>query len=153
MEVQPPNTFLFRGPQAIAAALAQGAAEAIASLSLGDSTQGQVYSLLNAAQRQKFFIDSAKSAFTYEDFRSNQLGVRFFYQHGLAINALPSYSREYAFRNSLATFFSNIGVEDDQATVDGLASGLPTQEQFSAGKTTEDTERRLHPELFRLPPR
>lgn len=151
MQVQPPNTPLFRGPQAAAAASAQGAAEAYAFLKL-DSTQGELFSQLDAEQRRKFFVDAAKSAFTYEDFRSNQLGVRFFYQHGLRINSLSYSIRESEFRDALVTFFASILVENNQADVDRLASGLPMQEQFSAGKTTEDLEWQRHPELFRLPP-
>jgi hypothetical protein len=151
MQVQPPNTPLFRGPQAVAAAMAQGAAEAYAFLSLGDTTQGELFSLLDAGQRRKFFVDSAKSAFTYEDFRSNQLGVRFFYEHGVRINSLHESIRESSFRDALGRFFVAIAVENDQAVVDRLASGLPRQEQFSAGTTTEALERQRHPELFQLP--
>jgi hypothetical protein len=77
--------------------------------------------------------------------------VRFFYQHGLRINGLPSYRRESEFRDALVSFFESILVENNQTNVDRLASGLPMQEQFSAGKTTEDLERQRHPELFRLP--
>jgi len=150
MQVQPPNTPLFRLPAAIASGTAHMAAEAYASLSLG-GTQGELFGMLNQAQRRKFFADSAKSAFTYEDFVSNQLGTRFFYTHGITINGLPPSAREAAFRNALNTFFASIGVENNPARLISLAAGLPGQEQFNALKTTEGDERRRHPELFRLP--
>jgi len=150
LQVDPPNTPLFRGPQSVVAFAAQAAASAYAMLSLGGTTQAELFNQLNAQQEKKFWEDCAKSAFTYEDFRSNQLGTRFFYKHGIAINAQPS-QKEFAFRKALQNFFFDINVENDQAEVDRLASGLPNQEQFSAGKTTEAAERQAHPELFALP--
>lgn len=150
MQVQPPNTPAFRVPLAIASGAANLAAQAYASITLG-GTQGELFGLLNDTQRRKFFVDSAKSAFTYEDFVSNQLGTRFFYTHGIAINNLPPSSRESAFRNALITFFNSINVENNPETLNGLAAGLPGQEQFNALKTTEQDERQRHPELFRLP--
>jgi hypothetical protein len=151
MQVQPPNTPLFRAPQAVAAAVAQTAAEAWAWLTLS-GTQGELFALLDGSQRRKLLVDSAKSAFTYEDFRSNQLGVRFFHLRGAVVNAASGeLARAGAFRDALRAFFASIAVENSQAEVDRHARGLPMQEQFSAGKTTEETERERHPELFRTP--
>ena len=152
MQVQPPNTPLFRVPPMVYEGAARAAAGAYASLTLG-GTQGELYGLLNAQQRQKFLTDSAKSAFTYEDFQSNQLGTRFFFQHGIAINQLPVAARESAFRNALITFFTSIRVENDPARVDQQATAdhLPGRERFEAPKTTEEAVRSRHPDLFQLP--
>jgi hypothetical protein len=149
-QVHPPNTPLFRLPHATADSATRGAAEAAAAFLLS-GTQGELFALLDPTQRKKFFDDCAKSAFTYEDFRSNQLGTRYFFRHGININAQPPAARETQFRAALQTFFAGINVENDQKRLDKLASGLPMQEQFSAGKTTEDAERQAHPDLFTLP--
>jgi hypothetical protein len=152
MQVQPPNTPLFRVPPMVYEGAARAAAGAYASLTLG-GTQDELYGLLNAQQRQKFLTDSAKSAFTYEDFQSNQLGTRFFFQHGIAINQLPVAARESSFRNALGAFFISIQVENDPARVDQQATAdrLPGRERFEAPKTTEEAVRSRHPDLFRLP--
>jgi hypothetical protein len=150
MEIRPPNTPLFALPVASADAFMRLFAEAWAYLTL-HGTQSELFRLLNSQQRSKFLEDSAKSAFTYEDFRSNQLGIRFFYQYGVDINSNSEASRESLFTSALASFFSSINVENNDMEVDRLAQGLPLKEQFSAGKTTEQEERRRHPELFRLP--
>ena len=150
MQVRPPNTPIFRAPVAIAGAATGAAARAAAAIMLR-GTQRELYSQLNERQRHKFFMDSAKSAFTFEDFVSNQLGTRFFFQHGDAINSAPAADRERLFLTSLTAFFSSIRVENDQRALDQLARQLPTIERFEAPKTTEERERQRHPELFRLP--
>lgn len=148
MQVRPPNTPLFRAPVAVAGGLARFAAVARASLLSG--TEGELFRMLNEARQNKFLDDSAKSAWTYEDPTSNQLGTRFYFQHGERINSLPVAARESEFRNALATFLSSLGVVEDQAEIDRLGAGLPMKEQYSAGKTTEERERQAHPELYRL---
>lgn len=150
MQVRPPNTPLFRVPQMAA----EGGARTIAGVVLPfllSGTQGEVYGLLNQQRRQKFLTDSAKSAFTYEDFQSNQLGTRFFFQHGVRINGLDAPFRENAFRNALISFFRSVRVENDQQALDRLAAHLPGRETFEAPKTTEETVRAGHPDLFQLP--
>ena len=47
----------------------------------------------------------AKSAFTYQDFESNQLGTRFYFQYGIKVNNLPEDQRASAFESALNTFF------------------------------------------------
>jgi len=150
MQVRPPNTALFRTPIAAASAVTFAAARAAARVMLR-GTQRELYSQLNRRQRAKFFMDSAKSAFTFEDFVSNQLGTRFFFQHGDTINSAPVADRERLFLAALSSFFSGIRVENDQRRLDQLARSLPTIERFEAPKTTEARERERHPELFELP--
>jgi len=150
MQVRPPNTPLFRAPVAVAGATMAAAARTFARFMLR-GTQHELYSQLNERQRNKFFLDSAKSAFTFEDFVSNQLGTRFFFQHGNAINSALVANRERLFLAALSTFFSSIRVENNQQILNQLARNLPTIERFEAPKTTEDRERQRHPDLFRLP--
>jgi len=150
MQIRPPNTSLFRTPVAVAGQLAFQSARLAAELMLG-GTQRQLYQQLNRQQQAKFFGDSAKSAFTYEDFVSNQLGTRFFFQHGITINQAEEGDREALFMSSLSSFFSSIQVENSQQEVDRRAQYLPDIETFEAPKTTEERERRDHPELFELP--
>jgi hypothetical protein len=150
MQIRPPNTSLFQSPVAVTSAATFAAARIIANRKLS-GTQKELYSQLNTRQEAKFFMDSAKSAFTFEDFVSNQLGTRFFFQHGTAINSAPIADRERLFLAYLSSFFSGIRVENDQRILDQLARDLPTIERFEAPKTTEAQERQRHPELFRLP--
>ena len=150
MQVRPPNTSLFRSPVAVAGATTYAAARLAATVMLS-GTQRELYNQLNRRQRAKFFMDSAKSAFTFEDFVSNQLGTRFFFQYGDAINFAPVADRERLFLTFLSSFFSGIRVENDQRRLDQLAQNLPTIERFEAPKTTEERERQQHPELFQLP--
>jgi len=148
MQVRPPNTPMFRVPAAAVSSAALMAAHARASRLPG--AQGELYRMLDPRQRAKFFMDSAKSAFTYEDFVSNQLGTRFFFQHGIPINAAPVADRVSLFMSALSSFFASIRVENDQQRLNQLAQYLPTIERFEAPKTTEAEERRRHPGLFRL---
>jgi len=150
MQVRPPKTPLFRAPVATAGAITHKASR-IAGKTLLSGTQGQLYKQLNETQRNKFFMDSAKSAFTFEDFISNQLGTRFFFKHGIAINEAPEADREKLFLSALSSFFSSIKVETSQKKVNKLARGLPSIERFEAPKTTEARDRKKHPELFRPP--
>jgi hypothetical protein len=46
----------------------------------------------------------------------------------------------------------DLGVIDDQAALDAAARDLPTKERYDPPKMDEATARRLHPELFKLPP-
>lgn len=149
MQVRPPNTPLFRVPATAASNVALLAAHKKASNLPG--APGELYRQLNPRQMAKFFMDSAKSAFTNEDFVSNQLGTRFFFQHGVSINAAPATNRETMFISELSNFFSSIRVENDQERLNRLAKNLPTIERFEAPKTTEQEERKLHPDLFKLP--
>jgi hypothetical protein len=151
LQVRPPNTALFRTPQMVAGAAAQLAATAYASIAL-DGTQAELFALLDQQQTQKFWLDSAKSAWSYEDIASNQLGIRFFFEHGARINAMAPAAREPAFLAALSGFFSGMGVENNQARLDELAQSLPGQERYDRPTTTEARERQRHPELFRAPP-
>jgi hypothetical protein len=152
MQVRPPNTPLFRSPQMAAGAAANLAATAYAELTLR-GTQGELFALLDQARRHKFFLDSAKSAWTYEDIVSDQLGTRFFFKHGTKINRMAAYAREPAMLAALGTFFTEIGVLEDAAEVDRQArkDGLPLKEAYEAGKTDEQREREKHPDLFTRP--
>jgi hypothetical protein len=149
MQVRPPNTPFFRLPVAAVQTVTLAAADMAASSLPG--AQGQLYSQLDPRQKAKFFVDSAKSAFTFEDFASNQLGTSFFFQHGATINAAPVADRERLFFSALSTFLSGIGVETDQQRIDELAKNLPPIERFAAPKTTEAKEKQKHSELFRPP--
>jgi hypothetical protein len=111
----------------------------------------EVFRLLDDKQKEKFWIDMAKSAFTYEDFESNQLGTRFFFQYGMKINNLPEDQRASAYQSALTSFFKEIEVENDPKVVAGLATSLPGKERFNAPKTTEENVRKMYPDLFKLP--
>lgn len=151
LQVRPPNTPLFRAPQATYGALAGIAASTYAGVKLS-GTESELFDQLDSSQRVKFWTDAAKSAWTYEDIVSDQLGTRFFFAHGATINALPVASRESAFLSALTSFFSVIGVENDQAAVDRRAVewGLPGVERFLAPRMDEASARRRYPELFSL---
>ena len=146
MQVRPPNTSLFRSPQMVAGAAAYQAA-LVASARL-KGTQAEVFALLDERRRQKFFLDAAKSAWTYEDIVSDQLGTRFFFQHGTKINRMSAAAREPSMLAALTSFFTEIGVVDDQDALDkqAKADGLPLKEAYEAGKTTEARERKAHPD-------
>jgi hypothetical protein len=152
MQVRPPNTPLFRSPQMVAGAVAYQAAK-LAAITLLTGTQRELFALLNERRRLMFFLDSAKSACTYEDIVSDQLGTRFFFEHGTRINRMSPAAREPAMLAALATFFREIGVLDDPAEVDkqARADGLPLKEAYEAPKTTEARERKKHPDLFTRP--
>lgn len=152
MQVRPPNTPMFRAPVAVAGGVAQLAAEIYGEITLG-GTQGELFSLLNGTQRQKLSLDSAKSAYSYEDIISNQLGTRFLFRYGPALNRLGRGAIEHDFRSNLYDFFVSIGVEDKPASVDELArqSGLPNKERMLAPTAHEDDVRNRHPELFQMP--
>lgn len=111
----------------------------------------EVFKLLDDKQREKFWIDMAKSAFTYEDFESNQLGTRFFFQYGIKINKLPQDQRASALQSALNSFFKEIEVENDPKVIAELATSLPGKERWNAPKTTEAEVRKRHPDLFKLP--
>jgi hypothetical protein len=154
MQVRPPNTSLFRSPQMVAQAAVGQAALLYAFVNLkltGKVAQSEVFGQLNAQQQQKFLTDSAKSAFTYEDFQSNQLGTRFFFEYGIKINQMATSAREVAFRSALTSFFKSINIENDPKKVEQLAASLPGKERFEAPKVTEAEVRQKHPELFKLP--
>lgn len=153
MQVRPPNTPLFRAPQATYGALAGLAANIVAGVALS-GTEGELFGMLGEDQRVKFWTDSAKSAFTYEDIPSDQLGTRFFLQYGIAINARPAAEREIAFRSALQSFFSESAIVDDQAEVDRQAVrwGLPGVERFLTSRPSEANVRAKYPSLFTLPP-
>lgn len=152
MQVRPPNTPLFRSPQMVAGAVTYQVARLAASALLR-GTQAEVFALLDERRRQKFFLDAAKSAWTYEDIVSDQLGTRFFFRHGRKINRMSAAAREPAMLAALTSFFTEIGVVDDQDALDkqAKADGLPLKEAYEAHKTTEARERRSHPDLFTLP--
>lgn len=148
MQLRPPNTSAFS--VTTGAAAARSAAIVYSSGALR-GTQWELFKQLDERQLDKFFMDAAKSAFTYEDIVSNQLGIRFFFQFGISINAAPVAERESLFLSSLRSFFSSIRVESDQRKLDLKAQNLPTVERFEAPKTTKERERGRHPDLFRLP--
>lgn len=152
MQVRPPNTPLFRAPQATYGAIAGLAANVVAGVTLS-GTEGELFGMLSKNQKVKFWTDSAKSAFTYEDIPSDQLGTRFFFQHGIAINARPAAERETAFRSALQSFFSDNAIVDDQAEVDRQAErwGLPGVERFLTSRPSEADVRTKYPSLFTLP--
>ncbi len=124
MQVRAPFTPLFVLPRAAAGTATQ----------LG--AQGELFGQLDPAQREKFWTDSAKSAWSYEDIVSNQLGTRFFLEHGAAINALPAERRVAEFSARLATFFRAVNVVDDQATLDRAARHLPGKERYNPRRWT-----------------
>lgn len=149
LRVEIPNTPLFRLP----AATLSGAALHSFNLSaafLLQGTQKELFNQLNQQQQYKFYKDAAKSAFTYEDFVSNQLGTKFFFTHGVSINNSPVVDRERLFISALSTFFASINVENSQSIVNQLARSLPLIERLDAPKTTEEIEKKKHPELFKL---
>jgi hypothetical protein len=149
MQVRPPNTPAFRAPVAVAGGITR--ALAVMRGSMMGGPEGELFRQLDERQQNKMLDDSAKSAWTFEDPTSNQLGIRFFFQHGERINGLPEAAREGEFRNALAAFFSSIGVVEDQSELDMLARSLPGRERYEAPHTTEERERAAHPELYRLP--
>lgn len=152
MQVRPPNTPGFRVPVAVAQSAATLGALAAADL-MAEPTERALLRQLTGAGQYKMLADSAKSAWTFEDPTSNQLGIRFWHRYGPAINALPSVAaREVEFRRALAEFFAAIGVVDDQAVLDRLAASLPGVERYGAPHTTEAAERAAHPDLYRPPP-
>jgi len=153
MQVRPPNTPLFRAPQAAYGAVAGLAANVVAGVTLS-GTEGELFGMLSKDQKVKFWTDSAKSAFTYEDIPSDQLGTRFFFQYGIVINARPPAEREIAFRSALQSFFSENAIVDDQAEVDRQAKrwGLPPVERFLTSRPSEADVRAKYPSLFTLPP-
>jgi hypothetical protein len=134
---------------AVTGALAR--AEAVRRGKALGGPEGELFRQLDERQQNKMLEDSAKSAWTFEDPTSNQLGIRFFFQHGERINGLPESARVGEFRNALRAFFSSISVVDDQSELDALARSLPSQERYEAPHTTEKRERAAHPELYRLP--
>lgn len=152
MQVRPPNTPLFRSPQMVAGAVTYQAAN-LAAKALLKGTQAEVFALLDVLRRQKFFLDAAKSAWTYEDIVSDQLGTRFFFRYGTKINRMSAAAREPAMLAALTSFFTEIGVVDDQDAVDkqAKADGLPLKEAYEANKTTAARERTAHPALFTRP--
>ncbi len=150
LQVRSPKTPLFRAPVAVTAEVTKGLAIKAAELILR-GTQRELYNQLNLAQHSKFFVDAAKSAFTYEDFVSNQLGIRFYFKYRNTINSAPTANREKVFLNALSTFYSSIDVENNQQALNDLAKNLPTIERFEAPTTTYDEEHKQHPKLFRLP--
>ena len=89
-----------------------------------------------------------------EDIASEQLGTRFFLQHGVAINAKPAAEREQAFRTALKSFLAASGIVDDQDEVDRQAErwGLPGVERFLTSRPSEADVRSKYPSLFKLPP-
>jgi hypothetical protein len=111
----------------------------------------EVFKLLDDKQKEKFWIDMAKSAFTYEDFESNQLGTRFYFQYGTKINDLPEDQRASAFESALNNFFKDMEIETDPKVIAENAKSLPGKERFNAPKTTEEKVRKEHPDLFKLP--
>jgi hypothetical protein len=60
MQIQPPNTPLFRAPQAAYGAAARMAADTYAGVALS-GTEGELFGLLNTQQRGKFWTDSANA--------------------------------------------------------------------------------------------
>ncbi len=151
MQVRPPNTPAFRVPVAVAQSAATMGALAAAELMSGPTERSLLRQLTGAGQ-YKMLADSAKSAWTFEDPTSNQLGIRFWHRYGPAINAMSPAAREVEFRRALAEFFTAIGVVDNQAELDRLAANLPGVERYGAPHTTEAAERAAHPDLYRPPP-
>ncbi|MFI6252730.1 DUF4157 domain-containing protein [Streptomyces sp. NPDC051016] len=150
MQVRGPNTGLFVLPRAAAGTATRLGADLMAWQNL-TGAQSELFDQLDPVQRSKFWTDSAKSAWSYEDIVSNQLGTRFFLEHGEAINALPPAARPAAFEARLAAFFGSVHVVDDQAVLDSAARDLPGQERYRPPTMDEARARQLHPELFTLP--
>jgi len=73
-----------------------------------------------------------------------------FFTHGVSINNSPVVDRERLFISALSTFFASINVENSQSIVNQLARSLPLIERLDAPKTTEEIEKKKHPELFKL---
>lgn len=150
MQVRGPNTGLFVLPRAAAGTATQFGANLLAGQTL-TGAQSELFDQLDPVQRSKFWTDSAKSAWSYEDIVSNQLGTRFFLEHGAAINVLPAAARPAEFTARLGTFFQALKVVDDQAVLDSVARNLPGQERYKPPTMDEAKARQLHPELFAVP--
>ena len=152
LQIQTPNTPAFRAPPAVAGAMATMAASIYLSTLGLSGTRKELFNLLNDEQQARFYTDNAKSAFSYEDIVSNQLGTQFFLSQGKGINSKSPAARAPEFLSALASFFDGIQIENDPAKLEALAKTLPFKERFTAPKTTEQAERQKHPELFTLPP-
>ncbi len=165
LQVRPPNTALFRTPQPlvgipaqIAGQMAEGAVTGtaqgvISGLSpwLLEGTERELFDQLQGSRRDKFFQDASKSAWSYEDIVSNQLGTRFHLAHAAAVDSANPAARDSVFLAELSAFFGEIAVENDPGRLDEIARDLPQQERDYPPRTTEQRERQRHPDLFQLP--
>lgn len=161
LQVRPPNTPLFQVPGMVGNAITYNLSELLdmtasevasrpelAGIFAGNP-MWELFRQLDRSQRGKFWLDNAKSAWSYEDIRSNQLGIQFWFRHGETINALPDdASKALAFRTALADFFHEIEVVNDEAELQQRALALPPKERWDRPETDEATERRQHPDLF-----
>lgn len=97
----------------------------------------------------KVILDNAKSAWSYEDLASNQLGVQFFRLHGVYVNAGKDAAEvRQRFIKKMAEFFAVIQVVDDPAKIKSLGAKLPGKERWKAPKMTKAEAIKKYPELF-----
>jgi hypothetical protein len=97
----------------------------------------------------KVILDNAKSAWSYEDLVSNQLGVQFFRWYGSEINAGKDAAEvRQLYLDKMREYFFAIQIVNDPATIKTLGAKLPGKERWKSPKMTEAEARKKHPELF-----
>lgn len=94
-------------------------------------------------------LDNAKSAWSYEDLVSNQLGVQFFRLYGTYVNGGKDAKEvRQRFIDTMTAYFAQIQVVNDPATIKTKGATLPGKERWLAPKMTEAQARKKYPELF-----
>jgi hypothetical protein len=97
----------------------------------------------------KVMLDNAKSAWSYEDLVSNQLGVQFFRLYGAYVNAGTDASEvRQRFIEKMTEFFATIRIVDNKKKIDSLRAKLPGKERWKSPKMTEAQAKAKYPELF-----
>ena len=97
----------------------------------------------------KVILDNAKSAWSYEDLVSNQLGVQFFRWYGAYINSGKDAAEvRQRFLDKMSEYFFTIQIVNDPATLKTLGAKLPGKERWKSPKMTEAEASKKHPELF-----
>jgi hypothetical protein len=103
----------------------------------------------NEDQKAKLMLDSAMSAWSYEDLVSNQLGVQFFRSWGGYVNAgTDDADVRRRFIEKMTEFFATIQVVNDAAEVKALGAKLPGKERWTAPKMGLAQAQAKFPELF-----
>jgi len=97
----------------------------------------------------KAILDNAKSAWSYEDLVSNQLGVQFYWLHGAYVNAGKDAAEIRArFIARITDFFASIQVVNDVAAIKAKGAKLPGKERWKAPKMSLAEAKKKYPELF-----
>ena len=97
----------------------------------------------------KVILDNAKSAWSYEDLVSNQLGVQFYWTHGAYVNAGKDAEEVRSrFIAKITDFFASIQVVDDAAAIKSRSAKLPGKERWKSPKMSLADARKKYPELF-----